>query len=105
MDDADLDLVVPATLFAAVGTAGQRCTTTRRLVIFVNVLFIKMGSKVLVQEKECERDHKCHVNNYLKNVAAFLKNASEDLIIVSMIIKKNYQWIRRRCFGFKQALL
>ena len=48
MDDADLDLVVPATLFAAVGTAGQRCTTTRRLVIFVYVLFIKMGSKVLV---------------------------------------------------------
>ena len=48
MDDADLDLVVPATLFAAVGTAGQRCTTTRRLVIFGYVLFIEMGSKVLV---------------------------------------------------------
>ncbi len=29
--DADLDLAVPALLFAAVGTAGQRCTTTRRL--------------------------------------------------------------------------
>ena len=29
--DADLDLVVPAVLFGAVGTAGQRCTTTRRL--------------------------------------------------------------------------
>ncbi|HKV07138.1 MAG TPA: aldehyde dehydrogenase family protein [Thermoanaerobaculia bacterium] len=31
MDDADLDLAVRAVLFAAVGTAGQRCTTTRRL--------------------------------------------------------------------------
>lgn len=31
MEDADLKLVVPAVLFAAVGTAGQRCTTTRRL--------------------------------------------------------------------------
>ena len=31
--DADLDLVVPAVLFGAVGTAGQRCTTTRRLVV------------------------------------------------------------------------
>ena len=30
--DADLDLAVPALLFAAVGTAGQRCTTTRRLI-------------------------------------------------------------------------
>jgi len=29
--DADLDLALRAILFAAVGTAGQRCTTTRRL--------------------------------------------------------------------------
>ncbi len=29
--DADLDLALRAVLFAAVGTAGQRCTTTRRL--------------------------------------------------------------------------
>lgn len=32
MDDAEIDLLVPATVFAAVGTAGQRCTTLRRLV-------------------------------------------------------------------------
>ncbi len=32
MDDADLKLAVQSILFAAVGTAGQRCTTTRRLV-------------------------------------------------------------------------
>ncbi|HEY0409427.1 MAG TPA: aldehyde dehydrogenase family protein, partial [Candidatus Dormibacteraeota bacterium] len=31
MDDADLDLALRAVLFAAVGTAGQRCTSTRRL--------------------------------------------------------------------------
>ena len=31
--DADLELVVPAVLFGAVGTAGQRCTTTRRLIV------------------------------------------------------------------------
>jgi len=31
MDDTDLDLAFRAVLFAAVGTAGQRCTTTRRL--------------------------------------------------------------------------
>jgi aldehyde dehydrogenase (NAD+) len=33
MDDADLDLVIPAVVFGAVGTAGQRCTTTRRLLL------------------------------------------------------------------------
>ncbi len=30
--DADLDLAVRAILFGAVGTAGQRCTTTRRII-------------------------------------------------------------------------
>jgi aldehyde dehydrogenase (NAD+) len=33
MDDADLDLALRAVLFGAVGTAGQRCTTTRRLLL------------------------------------------------------------------------
>ena len=33
MDDADLELAVRAALFAAVGTAGQRCTTLRRLLV------------------------------------------------------------------------
>jgi len=32
-EDADLALVVPAVVFGAVGTAGQRCTTTRRLIV------------------------------------------------------------------------
>jgi aldehyde dehydrogenase (NAD+) len=33
MDDADLELALRAVLFGAVGTAGQRCTTTRRLIM------------------------------------------------------------------------
>lgn len=33
MDDADLDVAIPSVLFAAAGTAGQRCTTLRRLVL------------------------------------------------------------------------
>jgi aldehyde dehydrogenase (NAD+) len=33
LEDADLDLALPAILFGAVGTAGQRCTTTRRLLV------------------------------------------------------------------------
>ncbi len=32
-ESANLDLVVPSVLFGAVGTAGQRCTTTRRLLV------------------------------------------------------------------------
>jgi aldehyde dehydrogenase (NAD+) len=36
-EDAELDLVVPAVLFGAVGTAGQRCTTTRRLIVHESI--------------------------------------------------------------------
>ncbi len=35
--DADLQLAIPAVVFGAVGTAGQRCTTTRRLIIHESV--------------------------------------------------------------------
>ena len=34
---ADLDLAVRAIVFGAVGTAGQRCTTTRRLIVHADV--------------------------------------------------------------------
>ncbi|CAH1254137.1 alpha-aminoadipic semialdehyde dehydrogenase-like [Branchiostoma lanceolatum] len=37
LDDADLDMVVRSALFACVGTAGQRCTTTRRLILHESV--------------------------------------------------------------------
>ncbi|HUO45354.1 MAG TPA: aldehyde dehydrogenase family protein [Acidimicrobiia bacterium] len=33
MDDANLELAMRASLFAAVGTAGQRCTSLRRLIV------------------------------------------------------------------------
>lgn len=36
-DTADLDLALRAILFGAVGTAGQRCTTTRRLLVHESV--------------------------------------------------------------------
>lgn len=35
---ADLDMAVRGILFAAVGTAGQRCTSTRRLIVHASVL-------------------------------------------------------------------
>lgn len=34
---ADLDIALPAAVFGAVGTAGQRCTSTRRLIIHESV--------------------------------------------------------------------
>lgn len=37
MDDANLDLAVPAAMFAAAGTCGQRCTSLRRLYLHSGV--------------------------------------------------------------------
>ncbi len=45
-ETADLDLAVPAIVFGAVGTAGQRCTTTRRL--FVHESIVQELTKRLV---------------------------------------------------------
>jgi len=47
MEDADLDLTVRAVLFAATGTAGQRCTTTRRL-------FLQRGIAAEMKERLLE---------------------------------------------------
>jgi len=35
--DADLDIAITGSVFGAVGTAGQRCTTTRRLIIHSSI--------------------------------------------------------------------
>ncbi|WP_455203871.1 L-piperidine-6-carboxylate dehydrogenase [Kaarinaea lacus] len=36
-ETADLEIAVPAVVFGAVGTAGQRCTTTRRLFVHTSI--------------------------------------------------------------------
>ncbi|KAG5228840.1 aldehyde dehydrogenase family [Salix suchowensis] len=42
MDDADIQLAVRSVLFAAVGTAGQRCTTCRRLLLHESIYQIAL---------------------------------------------------------------
>ena len=36
-ETANMDMIVPAILFGAVGTAGQRCTSTRRIIVQQNI--------------------------------------------------------------------
>jgi len=45
-ETANLDLAVPAIVFGAVGTAGQRCTTTRRLFIH-NTIYDELLKRLL----------------------------------------------------------
>jgi aldehyde dehydrogenase (NAD+) len=50
---ADLDMAIPAIVFGAVGTAGQRCTSTRRLIIHESV-YDALKEKLLKAYKQIE---------------------------------------------------
>src|SRR4249919_241760 len=52
-ESADLKLAIPAIVFGAVGTAGQRCTSTRRLFVHENILEDLVG-KLVTAYKQVE---------------------------------------------------
>ncbi|MEZ5174919.1 MAG: aldehyde dehydrogenase family protein [Acidimicrobiia bacterium] len=51
MDDADLDLALRGALFAAAGTAGQRCTSLRRLIVHKDVADLLIKKLVAAYEQ------------------------------------------------------
>jgi aldehyde dehydrogenase (NAD+) len=51
---ADLKLAIPAIVFGAVGTAGQRCTTTRRLIVH-EAIYDDVLSKLVAAYKQVEK--------------------------------------------------
>ena len=51
---ADLKLAIPAIAFGAVGTAGQRCTTTRRLIVHESI-HDEVLSKLVAAYKQIEK--------------------------------------------------
>lgn len=62
-ENADLELVIPAVVFGAVGTAGQRCTSTRRLIVQTNIYdkvknaLIKAYSQLLIGNPMDQQNH------------------------------------------------
>lgn len=79
-ENADLDMAIRGALFGAVGTAGQRCTTTRRLIIQANVYEEVKGrlasayTKLVIGNPLDEKNHvgpvidQDAVNNYLSAI-------------------------------------
>lgn len=61
--DADLKLAIPAVVFGSVGTAGQRCTTTRRLIIHESIYekvkdsLLKAYNSVKIGDPLDEKNH------------------------------------------------
>ncbi len=53
-ETADMKLAIPAIVFGAVGTAGQRCTTTRRLIVHESV-YDDVLAKLVTAYKQVEK--------------------------------------------------
>jgi len=53
-ETADLKLAIPAIVFGAVGTAGQRCTTTRRLIVHESI-YDQVIEKLVAAYKQVEK--------------------------------------------------
>lgn len=61
---ADLKMVVPGTVFGAVGTCGQRCTTTRRLIIHESI-FDKVKEAIAKAYGQLKIGNPLDINNHV----------------------------------------
>lgn len=62
--NADLKLAIPAIVFGAVGTAGQRCTTTRRLIIHESI-FEDLKAKLVAAYGQIRIGNPLDQNNHV----------------------------------------
>ena len=62
--DADLDIALLGSLFGAVGTAGQRCTSTRRLIIHEDI-YEKVKAKLIAAYKQLRIGDPLDQNNHI----------------------------------------
>jgi len=101
--DADLNIAMVATVFGAVGTAGQRCTTTRRLIIHeskyaeVKKRLVKAYSQLSIGNPLDEKNHvgplidKQAVKLYEDAISAAKKQGGKILVEGGVMKGKNYE--------------
>ena len=98
--DADLEIAIVGSLFGSVGTAGQRCTTTRRLIIHESV-YDNIKNKLVAAYHQLrignpldEHNHvgplidKDSVNNYLRAIDA-CRNEGGKFIVEGGVLEGN----------------
>ena len=83
--DADLNMAIPSIVFGAVGTAGQRCTTTRRLIIHESI-YDKVRESLLNAYKSLKIGNPLDQNNHMGPLID--KQAVETMIKALDIVKK-----------------
>lgn len=102
-EKADLDIAIVAAVFGAVGTAGQRCTTTRRLIIhekiynkFKNALVAAYG-QLKIGNPLNEKNHvgplidKDAVSQYQKAIEACKKEGGKFIVEGGVLKGKGFE--------------
>lgn len=101
--NADLNLVLTAAVFGAVGTAGQRCTTTRRLIIHDSIyeeVKKKLAKAYLQLQIGNPLDPKMHVgplidkdavDNYLNSIKAAKKEGANFVVNGGVLKGEGYE--------------
>ncbi len=100
---ADLKMVVPGAVFGAVGTAGQRCTSTRRLIIH-ETIYDKVKDALAAAYKQLRignpLDQNNHVgplidqdavNNYLNAIEAAQKEGGKVIVEGGVLSGAGYE--------------
>lgn len=82
---ADMDMVIPAVLFGSVGTSGQRCTTTRRLIVHESIEE-KLVDKLVSAYKQVRIGNPLNSESLMGPVVA--EYAVEDMMNALERIKK-----------------
>lgn len=82
-ENADLNIALRASVFGAVGTAGQRCTTTRRIIIHESV-YEAFKKKLTAAYKQINIGNPLDENNHVgplidKDAVAAYNNALEEV--------------------------
>ncbi|HQV40066.1 MAG: aldehyde dehydrogenase family protein [Flavobacteriales bacterium] len=102
-DKADLDIAMHASLFGAVGTAGQRCTSTRRLIIHDSVYkaftdkLVKAYGQLRIGDPLDENNHvgpvidKAAVDMYLKALDAAKEQGGKILVEGGVLTGAKYE--------------
>ena len=102
-ESADMDLVLTGALFGAVGTCGQRCTSTRRLIVHesryneVKTKLAKAYSQLRIGDPLDENNHvgplidKDAVKSYLDALKAVKKEGGKVLVEGGVLKGKGYE--------------
>lgn len=82
--DADIKMTVIGAVFGAVGTAGQRCTSTRRLIIHESI-YDKVKNAIVDAYKQLKIGNPLDENNHVgplidTDAVAMYKNALEEVV-------------------------